>query len=168
MLLLDDSLLNRWHSLQLCLLSYARSGLFCFEREAGQEVPGCQGGDGFDSRADYCIPQEDAKTMEPSVADTMADTAADTMADTVAETMSMSEAAAALLLSANEFIDTAVPSTSVPTEIVMPLGTLAVVGQNGSPNRFFPLGHCQGDCDNDNEVGLSWAHNLQDFAVSFI
>jgi hypothetical protein len=142
-----------------------------------QEVPGCQGRDGFSSRADYCIPnpevlQEDAVTMVPSVADTIADTLADTMADTMAdtpaETMSMSEAAAALLLSANEFIDTGVPSTFAPTEIEMPLGTLSVVGQNGFPNRFFPLGHCQGDCDMDDEVGLSWAHNLQDFAVSFI
>jgi hypothetical protein len=137
----------------LCILP----GLICFQREAGQEVPGCQGSEGFDSRADYCILiqdvlPEDAKTMVPSFADTMAETMGDTMANTVTETMSMSDAAV-LLLGASEFLGTAVTTTLEPTEMVLPLGSLAVVGQNGLPNRRFPLGHCEGDCDSDSEVG---------------
>ena len=28
---------------------------------------------------------------------------------------------------------------------------LAVIANNGSPSELFPLGNCEGDCDNDSE-----------------
>ena len=32
--------------------------------------------------------------------------------------------------------------------------SLAQVGNNGSPVDFFPLGNCEGDCDNDTECAV--------------
>ena len=41
-------------------------------------------------------------------------------------------------------------AASVPVYVPnSPSGDLEVVGDNGSPSSVFPLGRCQGDCDND-------------------
>ena len=39
--------------------------------------------------------------------------------------------------------------TDSPTRIVTPDISLQDIGNNGYPSEFFPLGQCQGDCDND-------------------
>ena len=145
-ILLDDSHLNcgaHWNiyvlSFTHCVLS--TPGLYCFQRDAKDEVPGCQEGKGFDSRADYCIP--------------IADVAEDviiTSAPTETETISMSEAAGLILLGASEFLGAEEESTIAPTEAAIIVGALVLVGQNGSPSEVFPLSHCQGDCDNDEDV----------------
>jgi len=35
--------------------------------------------------------------------------------------------------------------------IIIPDGSLKNIGNNGNPSVYFPLGQCQGDCNNDNE-----------------
>ena len=97
--------------------------LVCMQRNGGEDVPGCKG---FDSSLnDYCI--EDESLMKaPSAAPTK-------------------EVPTKSPRPTNE------PST-LPTMAPTKL-SLIRVGNNGSPSSVFPLGMCQGDCDNDEECG---------------
>ena len=44
-----------------------------------------------------------------------------------------------------------VPPVPAPIRAPVPSGTLVMAGNNGSPSSVFPLGLCQGDCDDDSE-----------------
>ena len=43
------------------------SGLKCFQRDGGEAVPGCEGGEDVNAGTDYCIPDDSGKA---EVADT--------------------------------------------------------------------------------------------------
>eukprot|EP00980_Cylindrotheca_fusiformis_P002671 scaffold624_cov150-Cylindrotheca_fusiformis.AAC.4 len=43
-----------------------QSGLYCFQRDAYESVPGCSGGSSDRSKVDYCIPRNSAPTPAPA------------------------------------------------------------------------------------------------------
>ena len=100
--------------------------MVCFQREPEESVPGCQdGGDGFESRGDYCVSAE------------LVGVAGDaTAATTFAPSDAQMALEAAIL---NDGLQMAMEETSAPAEDT----PLTVAGQNGDPASAFPLGLCQ-------------------------
>jgi hypothetical protein len=118
----------------------------CFQREPGMAVPGCIGGEEEHSRTDFCVPDPSFSTAldnQPTDSPTKAPVfAAQTLpAATLAPVASPKTAAP-------------IPATLKPTDAptVTPLLEIDMVGNDGNPSSFFPLGMCRGDCDTDEEV----------------
>jgi hypothetical protein len=90
--------------------------LKCFERSGQESIPGCTGLSSRWSGIDFCYdPSADSPTPTTSAPTTSAPT-------------------------------TSAPTTSAPpTPALSPLGTIAKVGDDGSPSSVFPLKRCQGD-----------------------
>ena len=106
-------------------------GLICFERVAGQAVPGCSGTP--DGSKDYCIRPEDlADSLNPPVTATVP-------------------------VSAPVPVFVPVPvlvPVFVPVPVLVPVSedvglALTDPGDNYIPADVFPLGLCEGDCDGD-------------------
>jgi hypothetical protein len=93
--------------------SHCQEGLYCFQRNNFQAVPGCNGGESDPSRTDYCVYKQPPEPTQSPV--------------------------------------------STPTETPSPLKTGKLTSYGASPPASkFPLGICEGDCDNDShcETGL--------------
>ena len=118
------------------------AGLVCFERDAFMAVPGCEGGESFSSLSDFCIEDPNATTKTPSTAPT---------ARSLQPSLSSSPSALPSISTAPSIssLPTSSPVTMEPTQYVPKL--LEVVGNDGSPGSAFPLGLCQGDCDDDSD-----------------
>jgi hypothetical protein len=105
--------------------------LRCFQRNGGQDVPGCSGGSNEGSRSDFCYdPAPDASKPAPT--------------PTLPDPAPVPTPAAGPVVSPVP-APVAAPSPSGPRPVV------TVVGDNGSPSSRFPLGLCQGDCDRDSD-----------------
>lgn len=111
-------------------------GLVCFQRDEFEAVPGCEGGEEAGAKTDYCFANPNASTETPSVSPTTS---------TLQPSQSASPSSVPTL-SPKPTI-TSPPVTMAPTQLPL----LEVVGNNGSPESAFPLGLCQGDCDDDDD-----------------
>ncbi|EEC45889.1 predicted protein, partial [Phaeodactylum tricornutum CCAP 1055/1] len=105
--------------------------LRCFQRNGGQDVPGCSGGSNEGSRSDFCYdPAPEASKPVPVPTRPNPAPVPPPPAGPVVSPVPAPVAA---------------PSPSGPRPVV------TVVGDNGSPSSRFPLGLCQGDCDRDSD-----------------
>lgn len=128
-------------------------GLRCFQRDKRMAVPGCIGGEEENSKTDFCVPDL-AQTQPPEAEGTLNPTTA--APDPVPPTAAAATAAPVpATLKPTTVSPTPLPiaptraPTSPPTETL--LWEIEKVGNNGSPRDVFPLGRCQGDCDDDDE-----------------
>ena len=116
--------------------------LICYQRGSNEAVPGCEGGEEDDSQSDYCI--EDPSGPSPTSAPTSSPvptanvTAMPTAQPTAGPTKS----------------PTMAPSEAPSEEPVEPFGKIEYVGNEGTFYSRYPMGPCQGDCDNDNDVSI--------------
>lgn len=113
-------------------------GLVCFQRDALMEVPGCEGGATFAAATDFCMADS---TKTPTTAPTPQPT--ESPSPTAAPTVSLAPTKSPS--------PTTAPVTEAPTPYVPK--QIEVVGNDGFPEDLFPLGLCQGDCDDDDECG---------------
>jgi len=112
-------------------------GLICFQREAFQEVPGCNGGEQEDSMTDYCIIDPSLSTTYPPT------TSPPTLAPTAIPT--------SIMLPVPDASSPVTATAPQPTAAATTSNVLQVVGNNGEPPEAFPLQQCQGDCDSDRD-----------------
>jgi len=118
-------------------------GLFCFQRNSNQAIPGCIGGEENPMMTDYCIldPRSDVgytdpETTSPTLKPTGEPT---TVSPTVAPTQPPTN------------IPTALPTKVAPVPFVpRPTGPEKQVKNLGWEPKF-KLGECEGDCDNDSD-----------------
>lgn len=98
--------------------------MVCFERDGFQEVPGCLGGENFESNTDFCILAPVSATEAPTQEET-------TMVTTMATSIYEASLAAA--------------ATTTPTEAFDP-NTMIMLETVGDANysAALPLGLCQG------------------------
>lgn len=112
-------------------------GLVCFQRDANETVPGCQGGQFDTSRSDFCIMDGPSPSMSPtgSKTPTSHHTPKPTAGPTKSPTLTPSVA----------------PSESASASPVQPFGEIEYVGNEGTFYAHYPLGPCKGDCDDDSD-----------------
>ena len=127
-------------------------GLICFQRDPLDPVPGCLGVDR--SQNDYCIRDPNTEpALKPTsapVADAATDTPGteeETAVPTPSPTPRTTDAPVAEESTDVPTITPAATTTSVPVL------ELELKGNNGSPSSVYPLGECEGDCDDDDECG---------------
>ena len=133
------------------------TGLICFQRDVNETVPGCEGGSLEASRTDFCVmdgpepstisptgskPPTSPPTPKPSTAPPKSPTAEPSMA-------------------ASEY------TTTEATNFSEPLGEVEYVGNEGTFYARYPLGPCQGDCDEDADVSAALATRFLPFHVRF-
>ena len=123
-------------------------GLKCFLRNRGDPVPGCYGD--LSRGGDYCVvdPNAPKPTNNPTNPPTMKPTNRPTNQPTNKPTP------APVPPPTNPPTDrpTGAPRTIPPVEPQYTIeGEVDVAGNNGSPSNVFPLGLCEGDCDDDDE-----------------
>ncbi len=104
--------------------------LICHQRGRNDAVPGCAGGRNERDSTDYCI-------LPPTASPTVSVSHAPSHQPTVSVAPSVSQAPS------NE---PSLSPTAKPTRL-----QINKVGNGGSPSEVFPLGLCQGDCDDDDE-----------------
>ena len=141
----------------------------CFQREPRTPVPGCIGGDEETSKTDFCVPDPSFTGMGTAEGPTRAPVVAGdkqlatdtpesvpvpaTFTSAPINPVTKTPAAAPIAAAAV----TAKPTTAAPVKAdptpgpTPPLLELNMIGNDGSPSSLYPLGLCQGDCDNDAE-----------------
>jgi len=137
--------------------------LICYQREKNVAVPGCDGGEGDNSRTDYCIhdtgaPSRFPATSTPTGTPTLAPsrspaTSTPTGTPTLAPSRSpaTSTPTGTPTLAPSRFPATSTP-TGTPTFFSVPTAPPKInVVFNGKGNPSNPLGLCEGDCDNNND-----------------
>lgn len=146
-------------------------GLFCFQRNSNQAVPGCIGGETNPMMTDYCVvdprgvgytdPVTSSPTLTPTNLPTNPPTnpPTDLPTNPKIELTAVPTATPKLATEPPTHVPTAMPTTKKPTRVPTkppipfvprPTGPKKEIWNRGwEPN--FKLGECEGDCDNDTD-----------------